>query len=99
MKNTVQALIEDITTGEAGPPVNNAGGIDPPGEFVSMRVFSKVLRREIMVSWDPQDPSIIFVDRTSYTTREIEKLKTIAPSGVRAAHKVKSTFIGSEVSS
>jgi hypothetical protein len=59
-------------------------------------VHSKVLGRPIFVSWDGNDPRIIYVDRVGYDLNEIQKLKTLKPSaaGIKAIHGLKETFQG-----
>jgi len=57
-------------------------------------VYSKVLDRNIVVSWSGNDPKVVYVDRTPYTPEEISKLKGADPESVTAAHLLKQTFDG-----
>lgn len=61
-------------------------------EWRALSVFSKVLGREIVVSWRGERPSVVYVDRTPYTLKEIAQLKGLNASGVKVAHEVKSEF-------
>ena len=60
----------------------------------SLTVFSKVLKRDIEISWIEGEPKVAFVDRVPYTADEVSKLKNADPKGVKAAHLVKETFQG-----
>ncbi len=68
---------------------------EPEGsEWRRVRAFSKVLGREIVVSWKGSEPRVVFVDRSAYTLDEIATLKNGDPQAVRAAHETKSVFNG-----
>lgn len=60
----------------------------------SLRVFSKALRREITVSWHGDNPAEVYVEGQPYSLAEIGKLKDLGPEAARAAHKIKTVFMG-----
>jgi hypothetical protein len=60
----------------------------------SVTVFSKVLKKEIEISWIENDPKIVYVSRVRYTADELSKLKDAGPEGVKAAHIIKEIFHG-----
>jgi hypothetical protein len=60
----------------------------------SVTVFSKVLKKDIEISWIENDPKIVYVSTVPYTADELRKLKDVDPGGVRAAHLVKESFDG-----
>ena len=57
-------------------------------------VFSKVLGREILLSWAGSRPNVVYIDKMPYQAKEIKKLKDASPSGVRTTHVVKEIFEG-----
>lgn len=60
----------------------------------SLIAHSKVLDRDIIVSWTGDNPKVVYVDRTPYTLEEIAELKGATPGAVRSAHLVKEEFEG-----
>ena len=56
--------------------------------------YSKVLSRNVVVSWKVSNPKVVYVNRIPYTTEEIAKLKGADPTGVRTVHLLKKTFHG-----
>ena len=56
--------------------------------------YSKVLSRNVVVSWKVSNPKVVYVNRIPYTTEEIIKLKGAGPKDVRAVHLTKETFNG-----
>ena len=54
--------------------------------------YSKVLGRDMVLSWTGDDPKVVYVDRTPYTTEEITRLKSSDPESVKATHWVKEMF-------
>jgi hypothetical protein len=62
----------------------------------AIRVFSKVLNKEITISWTGENPKVIHIDKVAYTLTEIEKLKALAHSGkeLSAIHQLKDRFDG-----
>lgn len=61
----------------------------------SIRIFSKVLNREATISWQGDDPKIIYLDQAGYTLDEIARLKqTKDPEMVKKTHQIKNTFDG-----
>jgi hypothetical protein len=62
----------------------------------AIRAFSKVLNKEITISWTGENPKVIRIDRTPYSLKEIEKLKALAPSvkDLSAIHHFKTCFDG-----
>ena len=62
----------------------------------SLVVFSKVLNREIVISWHDDSQKVVFVDQMPYTAQEIQRLKDrrIKPQELRTIHRLKETFEG-----
>ena len=56
--------------------------------------YSKVLGREIVVTWTGMDPKVIYVDRTPYTPEEIAKIKDTGPNRIKTTHLLKENFQG-----
>lgn len=57
-------------------------------------VYSHVLNRKIVLSWNSKDPKVIYVDRTPYSKDEIAKLKGADPKTIQTAHLLKEKFNG-----
>jgi len=61
---------------------------------VSLTVFSKVLHKDIEITWSEREPKVVYVARIPYTADELSKLRDAKPEGVGAAHLVKEIFDG-----
>jgi hypothetical protein len=81
------------------PPsqTQGAGHWDNQNDPESIRVYSQALQREVTVSWHGDDPDQVFVEGQAYSLAEIEELKTLGPEAARAAHKLKTVFMGARV--
>jgi len=72
---------------------NQTESIDSQGKH-RLVAYSKVLGRNIVVFWLGDNPNVIYVDQTPYTTEELCKLKKASSKGVKNAHLIKKTFEG-----
>jgi hypothetical protein len=61
-----------------------------------LTVFSGVLGRNIEIRWQDKNPQVIYVDKTSYNTDEIDKLNNerLTREDIRVIHHVKEIFKG-----
>ncbi len=68
--------------------------VDPRPDMRTVKVFSKVLNREVFVSWEGDNPGTIFFDGIPYSVAEIAKLKEMPlnPDDLRAIQQVKEPF-------
>lgn len=56
--------------------------------------YSRVLGRDIVISWRGDEPRVIYVDRTLYTAEEIAGMDGAGPEAVRDVHLLKEDFDG-----
>lgn len=56
--------------------------------------YSKVLSRNVVVSWKVSNPKVVYVNRIPYRAEEIIKLKGASTKEARAVHLLKETFDG-----
>ena len=75
--------------------------VEPGQDLRMITVFSRVLDREVFVSWHSDNPESVFLDGVAYTIDEIAKLKEmpLTPDDLRTIHKVKTAFEGNIESS
>ena len=59
-------------------------------------VFSKVLGRDILISWQGKNPKVVYIDQTSYSLKEIQELKSrqLSVKDLKNIQEVKATFDG-----
>lgn len=62
----------------------------------TIAVFSKVLGRDIVISWKGKNPKVVYVDQTPYTLKEIQELKSrqLSVKDLKNVHNIKAEFDG-----
>ena len=62
----------------------------------SVIVFSKVLGRDILISWQGENPKVVYVDQTPYSLKEIKQLKSqqLSAKDLKNIHDIKAEFDG-----
>ncbi|NQS89159.1 hypothetical protein HQ584_05160 [Patescibacteria group bacterium] len=62
----------------------------------SVIVFSKVLGRDIIISWKNENPKVVYVDQTPYSLKEIKQLKSqqLSAKDLKNIHNIKAEFDG-----
>ena len=62
----------------------------------TITIFSKVLGREVKISWQGDNPKVVHLDSMAFTTKEIETLKgkNPSPEDLQAVCRVKAAFDG-----
>ena len=70
--------------------------IHPELDMESVTVFSKVLGHNIRLSWRGNNPNILYVGRTPYTLKEVDRLNQgdLSARAIRAIHNIKKSFEG-----
>ena len=70
--------------------------VDPRPDMRTITVFSKVLNREVFISWEGDNPERVLFDGIPYTLDEITKLKEmpLTPDDLRMIHRAKGVFAG-----
>lgn len=67
------------------------------GESNYRFVFSKALNREVIISWNGENPKVVFVDSAPYSAQEIQRLKEsqLSAQQTKIIHEIKEHFDGS----
>jgi len=87
-----------------GREVNNMKGqdksqgknVNPGPDMRTVTVLSRVLNREVFISWEGDKPETVLFEGMPYTLDEIAKLKEmpLTPEDLRTIHRVKTEFKG-----
>jgi hypothetical protein len=70
--------------------------VEPGRDLTTITVFSKVLRREVFISWEGDNPETVFLDGVPYSLEEIGKLKEapLSVDDLKLIHETKRAFDG-----
>ena len=62
--------------------------------WCSIIAYSKVLGKDIQLTWQDNNAAVVYVDQTPYSLDEIAEMKTFSKDAVIACHNIKNTFDG-----
>ena len=62
----------------------------------TVMIFSKVLKRNVKVTWRTDHPKVVYVEGIPYTQTEIKSLleKDLLPQAIVTVHNIKNVFDG-----
>ena len=68
---------------------------EPEGRNM-LPVFSEVLGRNIVISWQGKNPKVVYMDQTPYSLNEIQQLKSqeLSAKDLKNIHDIKAEFDG-----
>jgi hypothetical protein len=59
-----------------------------------IKIFSKVLNKEVIVNWSDNNAQVVYVDFTRYTRDELNTLKQRKKASIAFIHGIKEQFTG-----
>ncbi|SPD73774.1 hypothetical protein PITCH_A1960003 [uncultured Desulfobacterium sp.] len=97
-----EKLISDKTKKKDEPPPVLDSATEKPLTLInqnkelnrSVTAYSRVLGRDIRISWQGENPKVVYVDRTPFSLDEIKALRGTSPADLKKAYLLKEAFDG-----